>query len=170
MPSLAKAACSLKWVRPRFPHPRPALRSLIQFKRSESLLGLRAEASRRNRGPAGKTRSPRRGPVCQPLARGRPVGSGVASTVQGFRRARGRVSHKPPPSRLRLRRPASAHIPRRRIVQVYQRSDLLDSPAEVLRAWSATTSGSEGHPPAIRPVGQSRPAQHEEGGARWLDD
>ena len=77
--------------------------------------------------------------------------AGVASTVHGFRSsARSWMAETGVPAE--VAEACLAHVPRSRVVQAYQRSDLLERRAEVLQAWGdyvtqrwATTSakGSE---------------------------
>ena len=61
--------------------------------------------------------------------------AGVASTVHGFRSsARSWMAESGVPSE--VAEACLAHIPRSRVVQAYQRSDLLERRAEVMQAWS----------------------------------
>ena len=61
--------------------------------------------------------------------------AGVASTVHGFRSsARSWMAESGVPAE--VAEACLAHVPRSRVVQAYQRSDLLERRAEVLQAWS----------------------------------
>ena len=60
--------------------------------------------------------------------------AGVASTVHGFRSsARSWMAESGVPAE--VAEACLAHVPRSRVVQAYQRSDLLERRAEVLQAW-----------------------------------
>ena len=61
--------------------------------------------------------------------------AGVASTVHGFRSsARSWMAESAVPAE--VAEACLAHVPRSKVVQAYQRSDLLERRAEVLQAWS----------------------------------
>ncbi len=61
--------------------------------------------------------------------------AGVASTVRGFRSsARSWMAESGIPAE--VAEACLAHVPKSRVVQAYQRSDLLERRAEVLQAWS----------------------------------
>ena len=61
--------------------------------------------------------------------------AGVASTVHGFRSsARSWMAESGVPAE--VAEACLAHVPRSKVVQAYQRSDLLERRAEVLQAWS----------------------------------
>ena len=61
--------------------------------------------------------------------------AGVASTVHGFRSsARSWMVETGVPAE--VAEACLAHVPRSRVVQAYQRSDLLERRAEVMQAWS----------------------------------
>ena len=61
--------------------------------------------------------------------------AGVASTVHGFRSsARSWMAESGVPAE--VAEACLAHVPRSRVVQAYQRSDLLERRAEVMQAWS----------------------------------
>ena len=61
--------------------------------------------------------------------------AGVASTVHGFRSsARSWMAESGVPAE--VAEACLAHVPKSRVVQAYQRSDLLERRAEVLQAWS----------------------------------
>ena len=61
--------------------------------------------------------------------------AGVASTVHGFRSsARSWMAESGIPAE--VAEACLAHVPKSRVVQAYQRSDLLERRAEVLQAWS----------------------------------
>ncbi len=61
-------------------------------------------------------------------------GAGVDSTLHGFRSsARSWMAESGVPAE--VAEACLAHVPRSRVVQAYQRSDLLERRAEVLQAW-----------------------------------
>ena len=75
----------------------------------------------------------------EPLPRNAPgrvlQGAGVVSTVHGFRSSsRSWMAESGVPAE--VAEACLAHVPRSKVVQAYQRSDLLERRAEVMQAWS----------------------------------